>query len=75
MDIPSNVPTPTTEQVKAIVEDMSAALFPGLFDRWLEEHDAEKWDEGFDAGERDVMQHGAGSFDTPCIPNPYRKVR
>lgn len=42
---------------------------------WLAEHDrqtAEKaWDEGFDAGERDVLQHD--TFDEPCIPNPYRK--
>lgn len=32
---------------------------------------AEKaWDEGFDAGERDAMQHQ--TFNEPCIENPYR---
>lgn len=30
---------------------------------------AEAWDEGFDAGERDVMEHV--TFDEPCIENPY----
>lgn len=30
------------------------------------------WREGFDAGERDVMQHEESTFDTPCIPSPYR---
>jgi len=47
------------------------------FTRWLESHDrevAEKaWDEGFDAGERDVMEHEAQGFSNPCIANPYRE--
>lgn len=30
---------------------------------------AEAWEEGFDAGERDVMEHV--TFDEPCVPNPY----
>lgn len=30
---------------------------------------AEAWDEGFDAGERDVLEHE--TFDEPCIKNPY----
>lgn len=35
---------------------------------------AEAWDEGFDAGERDVFQHEKhGWGDERCIPNPYRK--
>lgn len=34
---------------------------------------ARAWDEGFDAGEQDVWDHREkGSFDTPCIRNPYR---
>jgi len=44
--------------------------------RALAAHDrvvaANAWDEGFDAGERDVLEHEAGNFDSPCIPNPYR---
>jgi hypothetical protein len=38
----------------------------------LRERDAEKWDEGFDAGERDAMSHD--TFDEPCIANPYRRL-
>ena len=30
------------------------------------------WREGFDAGERDVMQHEESTFYTPCVPSPYR---
>lgn len=37
----------------------------------LRERDAEKWDEGFDAGERDVHEHV--TWDESCIPNPYRE--
>lgn len=33
---------------------------------------AAAWDEGFDAGERDVVEHS--TFDEPCIANPYGKV-
>ena len=33
---------------------------------------ADAWDEGFDAGERDVFEHERGSYDSPCIRNPYR---
>ena len=32
---------------------------------------ADAWDEGFDAGERDVLEHE--TFNEPCIKNPYRK--
>ena len=46
------------------------------FDRWLADYTravkAEAWDEGFDAAERDVMQHK--TWDEPCIENPYRKA-
>jgi hypothetical protein len=54
------------------------------FDRWLGEELAKAhsegyllgkchgWDEGFDAGERDVMRHG--TWDEPCIENPYREA-
>lgn len=33
---------------------------------------AQAWDEGFDAGERDVFEHE--TFDEPCIVNPYRVI-
>jgi hypothetical protein len=38
------------------------------------EKKAEGWDEGFDAGERDVMEHNKAGWavEKPCIPNPYR---
>lgn len=36
---------------------------------------ADAWDEGFEAGEADVMQHqDTDDWDRPCIQNPYRKV-
>ena len=37
---------------------------------------AEAWDEGFDAGEKDVYNHEQDGYrdDTPCIPNPYRRT-
>jgi hypothetical protein len=39
----------------------------------LREVMAKAWDEGFDAGERDVWNHERTGFkaDDPCIPNPY----
>jgi hypothetical protein len=40
------------------------------FDAWLASERARIWDEGYDAGERDVLAHV--TFDEPCIPNPYR---
>lgn len=35
---------------------------------------AEAWDEGFDAGERDVWNHEQAGWrnDDPCVTNPYR---
>lgn len=39
----------------------------------MREIEAEAWDRGFDAGEADVFLHERGSFDDPCIQNPYRK--
>jgi hypothetical protein len=34
---------------------------------------ADAWDEGFDAGERDVFQHQElGDWSSECIRNPYR---
>lgn len=38
----------------------------------LRERMAQAWDEGFDAGEKDVFEHERTSFDEPCIENPYR---
>lgn len=54
----------------------------GFFIAWVEVFDwrerewrtkAKVWDEGFDAGERDVFEHERTSFDRPCIQNPYRR--
>jgi len=41
---------------------------------WLRNRDADRWDEGFDAGERDVFDHEEHGFDSPCIRNPYRST-
>lgn len=46
--------------------------------RWIHDFRTEQrgqaWDEGFDAGERDVLMHeGLHDWDVPCIPNPYRQ--
>lgn len=41
---------------------------------WLRNRDAQKWAEGFDAGERDVFEHEQHGFDTDCINNPYRST-
>jgi hypothetical protein len=36
---------------------------------------AQAWDEGFDAGERDVFIHERDGYNTPCsIDNPYREA-
>jgi hypothetical protein len=47
------------------------------FDRWLEQIKADAWQEGFNAGERDVWEHQHGEagedWDKDCIPNPYLK--
>lgn len=43
-----------------------------IFDAWLRSVKAKVWDEGFDAGERDVFEHE--TFDEPCIKNPYREA-
>ena len=42
------------------------------FDTWLRSVKSAAWDEGFDAGERDVFEHE--TFDEPCIRNPYREA-
>jgi hypothetical protein len=64
--------TPTTEEVR----DKFSFLYPafeGQFDRWLAEVKAEAWEEGFDAGERDVHEHELTHWDdSDCIQNPYR---
>ena len=45
------------------------------FDRFIKRIKAEAWEEGFDAGERDVFLHDElndwGTKDAKCIPNPY----
>lgn len=42
----------------------------------VRERMARAWDEGFDAGERDVFNHEQAGWksDDPCIDNPYRDV-
>ncbi len=46
-----------------------------LFDEAIKRAKAEAWEEGFDAGERDVSIHDElndwGTKDAKCIPNPY----
>lgn len=42
------------------------------FDTWLNAVKADAWDEGFDAGEQDVMQHEQHDWANACIVNPYR---
>lgn len=34
---------------------------------------ASAWDEGFDAGERDVFMHNEEGWDAECVANPYRE--
>ena len=76
---------PTTEDVRDVYA-WDDAYGGGIdyekaakFDRWLAEYTramkAGAWDEGFDAGERDVMQHKTWDEPCiePCIENPYRK--
>ena len=36
---------------------------------------AAAWDEGFNAGQQDVMRHQAtGDWDSECIRNPYKET-
>ena len=48
------------------------ALFASGVVRPVADVQAEAWDEGFDAGEADVMNHNKAGWDGDCIPNPYR---
>jgi hypothetical protein len=68
--------TPTTGDVRArYVRDHGAHFVSDWaeFDRWLAEVKAEAWEEGFDAGERDVHEHELTHWDdSDCIQNPYR---
>lgn len=50
------------------------ALAP-LIERFIREAQAEAWDEGFDAGERDALDHDHFTGDTPCVANPYREAQ
>ncbi len=41
---------------------------------WLNNIKAQAWEEGFDAGERDVHEHELTHWDdSDCIQNPYRE--
>jgi len=55
----------------ALIDDIRAILPQSSTDA-LEAVKHRVWREGFDAGERDVMQHEESTFDTPCVPSPYR---
>lgn len=64
---------PTTEDIR---NDFArdGMKYADMFDRWLAEVKAQAWDEGFDAGERDVFEHELTHWDdSDCIQNPYRK--
>lgn len=41
---------------------------------WLRSVVAQAWEDGFDAGERDVFDHEQVGWrdDHPCIPNPFK---
>lgn len=74
----------TMEQIEAFVEEVieANAVWPDPLPSQrdavmdvLREAMAQAWDEGFDAGERDVFNHDQTSFDEPCIENPYRVIR
>ena len=43
------------------------------FKRFVARIKEEAWDQGFDAGERDVMEHESDGWERDCIPNPYRE--
>ena len=53
-------------------EAVDAVLASDVLAAYVATKQAEAWDEGFDAGERDVFEHERTSFDTPCITNPDR---
>lgn len=74
--------TPTTEAVRAayaptpgMISEYSR-LRKAQFDRWLaeviRENRAIGWDQGFEAGERDVMEHNRTSWSADCTANPHR---
>jgi len=69
--------TPTTEDIRAGWEYATAVIGDegtAQFDRWLAEVKAQVWEEGFDAGERDVHEHELTHWDdSDCIQNPYRQ--
>lgn len=64
----------STETLRKIYADGDAES-EWFFDTWLNKVKADAWDEGFDAGERDVWEHQYGeadeNWDKDCIPNPY----
>lgn len=67
--------TPTTAKVRDAYMDRewNAASTEGEeFDRWLADHDAEKWDEGNEAGMSNYSdaRNGDGKYQTV---NPYRE--
>ncbi len=82
--------TPTTEEVRHAhvgkqavcvnhgdwITEEQWAEFGAEFDRWLASVKADAWEEGFDAGERDVFEHDEGDEwgkEHTCIQNPYRQ--
>lgn len=76
---------PTTEEVRDVYQSRLIQTGTNIFalideeqadaefDRWLAGVKAEAWEEGFDAGERDVHEHELTHWDdSDCIQNPYR---
>lgn len=53
--------------------EAAAAAFDAMYAEATRRASEAAWDEGFDAGERDVFAHEMAGFDEPCIQNPYRK--
>lgn len=69
---------PDTEEIRYNYQYAPSWLTDiGEFDRWLNKLKADIWNEGFDAGERDVWEHTHGEagedWDKDCIPNPYKE--
>lgn len=72
--------TPTTGRVRdAYTRALRQAFIASSgehnaeFDRWLNKVKRQAWEEGFDAGERDVFEHEKHNYENPCIENPYKE--
>ena len=43
------------------------------FRRMIQGVKRQAWEEGFEAGERDVFEHERHNYENPCIENPYKE--